>query len=60
MHHVDPQDITHHGFIETNAASCYPMPPLLLMGILTASGSFLSQTYNWAIIFGVVLGIFTN
>jgi len=60
MHHVDPQDITLHGFIETNAASSYPMPPFILMGLLTASGSFVSQTYNWTIIFGVVLGVLTN
>lgn len=34
MHHVDPQDITRHGFVETNASSCYPMPLFILIGLL--------------------------
>ena len=60
MHHVDPQDITLHHFIETNAASSYPMPLFLIIGILTSTDSYISQTYNWSIIFGVILGILTN
>lgn len=60
MHHVDPQDITTHSFIETNASSSYPMPFVIAFGYLTTSDHFLSQTYNWMIIFGVVLGIMTN
>jgi len=60
MHHVDPQDITTHGFIETNAASCYPMPIFILFGMWLAGPSFIAQFYNWMIIFGVVLGVMTN
>lgn len=60
MHHVDPQDITKHSFVETNASASYPMPFVIALGFLTNNGSFISQTYNWSIIFGVVLGIMTN
>lgn len=60
MHHVDPQDITKHGFVETNASSCYPMPLPILFGLLITPDNALLQTYEWTIIFGVVLGIFTN
>ncbi len=60
MHHVDPQDITKHGFIETNASTCYPMPFFIIGGLLLTPDSYVSQTYEWTIIFGVVLGIFTN
>lgn len=60
MHHVDPQDITLHGFIETNAASSYPMPFVIAFGLMLNSPSFFSQFYNWMIIFGVPLGILTN
>lgn len=59
-HHLDPQDITLHSFAETCANSSYPAPFVIAIGFLTNSGSFLSQTYNWMIIFGVVLGIMTN
>lgn len=60
MHHVDPQDITRHGFIETNAASSYMSPPFLALSFYTNNGSFGSQTLNWTILFSVVLGILTN
>lgn len=60
MHHVDPQDITKHGFIETNASSCFPMPIFISVGLLITPNSFFIQTYEWTIIFGVVLGILTN
>jgi plasmanylethanolamine desaturase len=60
MHHVDPQDITIHSFMETNAASSYPMPPLLIAGLFLADASFFSQTYCWMIIFGVPIGVLTN
>jgi ubiquitin-conjugating enzyme E2 variant len=60
MHHVDPQDICIHSFMETNAASAYPMPPFLIACLMLSSGSFLSQTINWTIVFGVPLGILTN
>lgn len=60
MHHVDPQDITKHGFIETNASTSYPTVPFILFGLwITPSGS-LGQLYEWTIIFGVVLAILTN
>ena len=60
MHHVDPQDITKHGFVETNASSCYPMPFFILFGLYLKPESSYSQLYEWTIIFGVVLGILTN
>ena len=60
MHHVDPQDITKHGFVETNAASCYPMPFFIAFGMWIIPDGRIGQTYNWTIIFGVILGIFTN
>ena len=60
MHHVDPQDIIKHGFVETNAASCYPMPFFISVGLQISPVSFFTQTYEWAIIFGVILGIMTN
>lgn len=60
MHHVDPQDITIHNFIETNAASSYPMPVFIGACLMCSSGTFLSQTCNWMIIFAVVVGILTN
>ena len=60
MHHVDPQDITRHGFIETNASSCYPMPFFIAVGLSIVPDSTLTQTYNWTIIFGVVVGVLTN
>lgn len=60
MHHIDPQDITKHGFIETNASSCYPMPLFIFVGLQITPSSFFIQTYEWTIIFGVILGIFTN
>lgn len=45
MHHVDPQDITRHGFVETNASSCYPMPVFILIGLLITPNSTLLQIY---------------
>ena len=60
MHHIDPQDITFHSWAETNASTSYPMPFVLLVGFLTTNDSFISQTYNWTMIFGVLLGMFTN
>lgn len=60
MHHVDPQDITKHGFVETNASSCYPMPLFIGVGLLITPDSTMGQIYEWTIIFGVVLGILTN
>lgn len=60
MHHIDPQDIVKHGFVETNASSCYPMPPFIAIGLLLTPDSFPIQTYQWTIIFGVILGIYTN
>ena len=60
LHHVDPQDICLHKFMETNAASSYPMPPFIIACLMLSSGTFLSQTFNWMIVFGVPLGILTN
>lgn len=60
MHHVDPQDITKHGFVETNASSCYPMPFFIAIGLLITPDNRIGQTYEWTIIFGVILGILTN
>ena len=60
MHHVDPQDITLHSFIETNASSSYPIPFVVAFAFLINSPSFLSQTYNWMVIFASILGILTN
>ena len=60
MHHVDPQDIATHGWMETNASSSYPMPFFLIACIMASSGTFASQTMNWMLIFGVPLGIITN
>ena len=45
MHHVDPQDITKHGFVETNASSCYPMPFFIAVGLMMTPNSFFTQTY---------------
>jgi len=59
-HHIDPHDIVTHSFLETNAASSYPMPFAIAIALMTSNGSFVSQSYNWAIIFGVILGILTN
>lgn len=59
-HHVDPHDIVTHGFLQTNAASAYPMPIFIGIALATSNGSLLSQTYNWTIIFAVILGILTN
>jgi plasmanylethanolamine desaturase len=36
------------------------MPFVICFGFLTNSPCFISQTYNWMIIFGVILGILTN
>lgn len=60
MHHVDPQDITRHGFIETNASTTYPMPPTIAFGLLICSPNFFALCYCWTMIFGVILGILTN
>lgn len=60
LHHVDPQDICVHSWMETNAASSYPMPFFITACLMFSSGTFLSQTCNWAIVFGVPLGILTN
>ena len=60
MHHVDPQDITKHCFVETNASSCYPMPLFIGIGLMMTPDNTIKQIYEWTIIFGVVLGILTN
>ena len=60
MHHVNPQDIINHGFVETNGTTSYPMPPFIFAGLLMTPDSFSTQLYCWTIIFGVILGIFTN
>jgi ubiquitin-conjugating enzyme E2 variant len=60
MHHVDPQDITKHGFIETNASSSYPAPLFIAIGLFLTPDDGIKQTYEWTIIFGVVLAILTN
>jgi ubiquitin-conjugating enzyme E2 variant len=60
MHHVDPQDITKHSFIETNASTTYPMPPFIAVALLLCSSNFFIQCYCWTIVFGVILGILTN
>lgn len=60
MHHIDPQDIVKHSFVETCANSSYPAPFVIATAYFTNSGTFISQTYNWMIIFGVILGILTN
>lgn len=60
MHHVDPQDITNHNFMETNGASAYPIPLFVGWALYTSSGSFGSQTFNWMVIFACTLGLLTN
>jgi hypothetical protein len=60
MHHVDPQDITKHGFVETNASSCYPAPAFIIAGLFITPDNLIKQTYEWTIIFGVVLAGLTN
>jgi len=60
MHHVDPQDITRHGFIQTNASTTYPMPPFIVFAYFVCSPSFIAQCYSWTIVFSVILGILTN
>ena len=59
-HHIDPHDIVTHGFLQTNAASAYPMPFVLAFALWSTNGSFISQTYNWTVIFSIILGILTN
>lgn len=60
MHHIDPQDIVKHSFAETNFSSSYPAPFVIAIAFLTNNGGYISQTFNWSVIFGVVLGILTN
>ena len=59
MHHVDPLDITKHGFFEVNA-NLYPMPFFIAVGLWITPNSSLEQIYVWTIIFGVILSIFTD
>ena len=61
MHHVDPQDITTHGFFETNASTCYPCPPWIVAGLLLTPGScFFVDLYQWMVNFGIIATIMTN
>lgn len=59
-HHLDPQDIVNHSFAETCANSSYPVPFVIAAAYYTTSGTYLSQTFNWMIIFSIILGILTN
>ena len=36
------------------------MPIFLGLALYTSNGTTISQTYNWTIIFAVILGILTN
>lgn len=60
MHHLDPNDITKHSFAETCANSSYPAPFVMALSFYYNTNSFVSQTYNWVIIFAIVFGILTN
>lgn len=60
MHHIDPQDITRHGFVETNASSCYPMPFFISIGLIITPDNVAAQIYQWTFVFAIILGVMTN
>lgn len=63
QHHIDPEDITHHGFIETNGHNCIvSLPVMMAMHYLLFSTAIVSVAVSIAFSTGffLILGVFAT